>query len=65
MTQWYEACKNDYCAAIRDNEDPDEVVCTATAAYARLCSECGVIIEWRSRTLCRKLYAVTSFVNKA
>ena len=54
VEQWYKACKSDYCAALRQGDNPEELVCTATAAYSQLCAACGVIVQWRSGSLCRE-----------
>ncbi|XP_014900210.1 kielin/chordin-like protein [Poecilia latipinna] len=47
--QWYAACVYDLCAC---GANTDECLCDALEAYASQCREAGVILQWRSTSLC-------------
>ncbi|KAK2917907.1 hypothetical protein Q8A73_004653 [Channa argus] len=46
---WYGACVYDLCAC---GANTDECLCDTLEAYARQCREAGVILQWRSSSLC-------------
>ncbi|KAK5867486.1 hypothetical protein PBY51_011973 [Eleginops maclovinus] len=46
---WYGACVYDLCACGANTE---ECLCDTLEAYASQCSEAGVILQWRSPSLC-------------
>ncbi|XP_043980613.1 kielin/chordin-like protein [Gambusia affinis] len=46
---WYAACVYDLCAC---GANTDECLCDALEAYASQCREAGVILQWRSTSLC-------------
>lgn len=46
---WYGACVYDLCAC---GANSDECLCDALEAYASQCREAGVILQWRSTSLC-------------
>uniref|UniRef100_A0A3Q3IWT7 VWFD domain-containing protein n=1 Tax=Monopterus albus TaxID=43700 RepID=A0A3Q3IWT7_MONAL len=46
---WYGACVYDLCACGANN---DECLCDTLEAYAGQCREAGVILQWRSPSLC-------------
>ncbi|KAM3609081.1 uncharacterized protein V6R79_009469 [Siganus canaliculatus] len=46
---WYGACVYDLCAC---GSNTDECLCDALEAYASQCREAGVILQWRSPSLC-------------
>ncbi|XP_055365980.1 kielin/chordin-like protein isoform X2 [Betta splendens] len=46
---WYGACVYDLCAC---GADGDECLCDALEAYAARCREAGVVLRWRSPSLC-------------
>ena len=48
--KYYENCKEDVCAC----EARSECLCDAVAAYAHVCLEAGVKVNWRSSDFCRK-----------
>lgn len=46
---WYGACVYDLCAC---GANTDECLCDTLEAYASRCSEAGVVLQWRSASLC-------------
>uniref|UniRef100_A0A3B4UL11 Kielin cysteine rich BMP regulator n=1 Tax=Seriola dumerili TaxID=41447 RepID=A0A3B4UL11_SERDU len=46
---WYGACVYDLCAC---GANSDECLCDALEAYASQCREAGVVLQWRSPSLC-------------
>ncbi|XP_028441200.1 kielin/chordin-like protein isoform X2 [Perca flavescens] len=46
---WYGACVYDLCAC---GANTDECLCDTLEAYASQCREAGVILQWRSSSLC-------------
>uniref|UniRef100_H3DPF7 Kielin cysteine rich BMP regulator n=1 Tax=Tetraodon nigroviridis TaxID=99883 RepID=H3DPF7_TETNG len=46
---WYGACVYDLCAC---GANTDECLCDTLEAYASRCREAGVILQWRSTSLC-------------
>ncbi|KAM7414471.1 hypothetical protein PAMA_019340 [Pampus argenteus] len=46
---WYGACVYDLCAC---GANTDECLCDTLEAYAGQCREAGVILQWRSPSLC-------------
>ncbi|XP_038124813.1 kielin/chordin-like protein [Cyprinodon tularosa] len=46
---WYGACVYDQCAC---GANTDECLCDTLEAYASQCREAGVILQWRSASLC-------------
>uniref|UniRef100_A0A1A8B690 Kielin/chordin-like protein n=1 Tax=Nothobranchius furzeri TaxID=105023 RepID=A0A1A8B690_NOTFU len=46
---WYGACVYDLCAC---GANSDECLCDALEAYASQCREAGVVLQWRSASLC-------------
>ncbi|XP_070763397.1 kielin/chordin-like protein [Enoplosus armatus] len=46
---WYGACVYDLCAC---GANTDECLCDTLEAYASQCREAGVILQWRSPSLC-------------
>ncbi|XP_035499032.2 kielin/chordin-like protein [Scophthalmus maximus] len=46
---WYGACVYDLCAC---GANSDECLCDALEAYASQCREAGVVLRWRSPSLC-------------
>ncbi|XP_034734849.1 kielin/chordin-like protein isoform X1 [Etheostoma cragini] len=46
---WYGACVYDLCAC---GANSDECLCDTLEAYASQCREAGVILQWRSSSLC-------------
>ncbi|KAM8892202.1 kielin/chordin-like protein isoform 2-T2 [Spinachia spinachia] len=46
---WYGACVYDLCAC---GANTDECLCDSLEAYAGQCREAGVILQWRSASLC-------------
>ncbi|XP_044050662.1 kielin/chordin-like protein isoform X3 [Siniperca chuatsi] len=46
---WYAACVYDLCAC---GANTDECLCDTLEAYASQCREAGVILQWRSPSLC-------------
>ncbi|XP_028287666.1 kielin/chordin-like protein isoform X2 [Parambassis ranga] len=46
---WYGACVYDLCAC---GSNTDECLCDTLEAYASQCREAGVILQWRSTSLC-------------
>eukprot|EP00066_Takifugu_rubripes_P016015 XP_011605281.1 PREDICTED: kielin/chordin-like protein [Takifugu rubripes] len=46
---WYGACVYDLCAC---GANTDECLCDTLEAYASQCREAGVILHWRSTSLC-------------
>lgn len=46
---WYGACVYDLCAC---GANTDECLCDALEAYASQCREAGVVLQWRSPSLC-------------
>lgn len=46
---WYGACVYDLCAC---GANADECLCDALEAYASQCREAGVVLQWRSPSLC-------------
>ncbi|XP_056907493.1 kielin/chordin-like protein [Takifugu flavidus] len=46
---WYGACVYDLCAC---GANTDECLCDTLEAYASQCREAGVILQWRSTSLC-------------
>ncbi|XP_049429825.1 kielin/chordin-like protein [Epinephelus fuscoguttatus] len=46
---WYGACVYDLCAC---GANTDECLCDTLEAYASQCREAGVILKWRSPSLC-------------
>ncbi|XP_072241827.1 kielin/chordin-like protein [Leuresthes tenuis] len=46
---WYGACVYDLCAC---GANTDECLCDTLEAYASQCREAGVILQWRSASLC-------------
>ncbi|XP_029378341.1 kielin/chordin-like protein [Echeneis naucrates] len=46
---WYGACVYDLCAC---GANSDECLCDVLEAYASQCREAGVILQWRSPSLC-------------
>ncbi|XP_015669839.1 mucin-2 isoform X2 [Protobothrops mucrosquamatus] len=49
-TKYYEACVTDACAC--DTGGDCECFCTAVAAYAKVCSDHGVCVSWRTPSIC-------------
>uniref|UniRef100_A0A8C6XBC7 Mucin-5AC n=1 Tax=Naja naja TaxID=35670 RepID=A0A8C6XBC7_NAJNA len=49
-TKYYEACVTDACAC--DTGGDCECFCTAAAAYAKVCSDHGVCVSWRTPSIC-------------
>ncbi|CAI5664367.1 unnamed protein product [Oreochromis niloticus] len=47
--QWYGACVYDLCAC---GANTDDCLCDTLEAYASQCREAGVIVQWRSASLC-------------
>ncbi|XP_061577935.1 kielin/chordin-like protein isoform X2 [Cololabis saira] len=47
--QWYGACVYDLCAC---GANTDECLCDTLEAYASQCREAGVVLQWRSTSLC-------------
>ncbi|KAM9377036.1 kielin/chordin-like protein [Pholidichthys leucotaenia] len=47
--QWYGACVYDLCAC---GANTDECLCDTLEAYASQCRQAGVILQWRSASLC-------------
>uniref|UniRef100_A0A3P8USY2 VWFD domain-containing protein n=1 Tax=Cynoglossus semilaevis TaxID=244447 RepID=A0A3P8USY2_CYNSE len=48
---WFGACVYDMCAC---GANSDECLCDALEAYASQCRDAGVVLHWRSRSLCGK-----------
>ncbi|XP_075422777.1 uncharacterized protein LOC142463850 [Ascaphus truei] len=48
--KYYDACVNDACSC--DTGGDCECFCTAVASYAKICSEAGVCVSWRTPTMC-------------
>ncbi|KAK7892159.1 hypothetical protein WMY93_024122 [Mugilogobius chulae] len=46
---WYAACVYDMCAC---GANADECLCDTLEAYASQCREAGVVLQWRSPSLC-------------
>ncbi|XP_013888896.1 kielin/chordin-like protein isoform X2 [Austrofundulus limnaeus] len=46
---WYGACVYDLCAC---GSNSDECLCDTLEAYASQCREAGVVLQWRSASLC-------------
>ncbi|CAN9499249.1 unnamed protein product [Ophioblennius macclurei] len=46
---WYAACVYDLCAC---GANSDECLCDTLEAYASQCREAGVVLQWRSTSLC-------------
>lgn len=46
---WYGACVYDLCAC---GANTDECLCDTLEAYASQCRAAGVILQWRSASLC-------------
>ncbi|XP_042352823.1 kielin/chordin-like protein [Plectropomus leopardus] len=46
---WYGACVYDQCAC---GANTDECLCDTLEAYASQCREAGVVLQWRSPSLC-------------
>uniref|UniRef100_A0A673BRQ6 Si:dkey-266m15.6 n=1 Tax=Sphaeramia orbicularis TaxID=375764 RepID=A0A673BRQ6_9TELE len=46
---WYGACVYDLCAC---GANTDECLCDTLEAYASQCREAGVVLQWRSPSLC-------------
>ncbi|XP_075885031.1 kielin/chordin-like protein [Nelusetta ayraudi] len=46
---WYGACVYDLCAC---GANTDECLCDTLEAYASRCREAGVVLQWRSSSLC-------------
>ncbi|XP_041854067.1 kielin/chordin-like protein isoform X3 [Melanotaenia boesemani] len=46
---WYGACVYDLCAC---GANSDECLCDTLEAYASQCREAGVVLQWRSASLC-------------
>ncbi|XP_026524030.1 mucin-5AC-like [Notechis scutatus] len=49
-TKYYEACVTDACAC--DTGGDCECFCTAAAAYAKVCSDHGICVSWRTPSIC-------------
>ncbi|XP_060543722.1 mucin-5B-like [Pantherophis guttatus] len=49
-TKYYESCVTDACAC--DTGGDCECFCTAVAAYAKVCSDHGVCVSWRTPSIC-------------
>ncbi|XP_032068674.1 mucin-5B-like [Thamnophis elegans] len=49
-TKYYEACVTDSCAC--DTGGDCKCFCTAVAAYAKVCSDHGVCVSWRTPSIC-------------
>ncbi|XP_070621281.1 mucin-5B-like isoform X2 [Erythrolamprus reginae] len=49
-TKYYDACVTDACAC--DTGGDCECFCTAVAAYAKVCSDHGVCLSWRTPSIC-------------
>lgn len=54
---WYGACVYDLCAC---GSNSDECLCDTLEAYASQCREAGVILQWRSASLCGEDSALTT-----
>ncbi|KAK3108443.1 hypothetical protein FSP39_008068, partial [Pinctada imbricata] len=53
-TQWYRNCVNQYCKAVSDGDNLEDIKCSHIAAFAQVCSEVNIIVSWRSKSVCPK-----------
>lgn len=58
---WYGACVYDLCAC---GANADECLCDTLEAYASQCREAGVVLQWRSPSLCGEFSCWISNENK-
>ncbi|XP_069118777.1 SCO-spondin-like [Argopecten irradians] len=51
---WYQMCINEYCLA--PAEEKENVLCQELEGFAQECAAFGVVVNWRTSTLCPNVY---------